>query len=111
MRRRPLRRSGDRSGSLPARIRDQGTSFRRYQNPSVGPSSGSVASHTIVSAPSSTVVGAPDPPIRVRTQPGSAALTSTPGPASAATIRVSAFTAAFDSPYAPAAGGSSTMCA
>lgn len=56
----------------------QSMARRSWKNPPVGPSSGSVASHTIVSAPSCGARGAEGPPMSVRTHPGSTALTSTP---------------------------------
>ena len=43
----------------------------------VGPPFGSVASQTAVPAPSAGVLGAPAPPMRVRTQPGQTAFTRT----------------------------------
>ena len=55
----------------------QGIGVRSRKNPPVGPSSGSVASQTTVSAPSSTLRGACGPPIFVRTHPGQAAFTLT----------------------------------
>jgi hypothetical protein len=51
---------------------------RSWKNPPDGPSSGSVASQTIVSAPSRGERGADGPPMSVRTHPGSTAFTSTP---------------------------------
>src|SRR6185436_4615983 len=51
------------------------------KKPPVGPPSGSVASHSVVSTPCCTDRGAEAPPMSVRTQPGSTALTSTPLPA------------------------------
>src|SRR5207247_2777331 len=90
----------------PAQRRERGyhsMDFRSLKNPPVGPSGGSVASHTIVSAPSSTDFGAPRPPMSVRTQPGLALLTSTPVPFVApASCRVNAFSALFDIEYAGA---------
>src|SRR4051794_30814688 len=47
-----------------------GMGARSRKKPPVGPSSGRVAAHVIVSAPSSTERGAPAPPMSVRTQPG-----------------------------------------
>src|SRR5512134_1969235 len=77
--------------------------WRSRKNPPVGPSFGSVANHTIVSAPSCGDRGADGPPMSVRTQPGSAALTSTPlASYECARIRVNAFKAAFDIEYAGA---------
>src|SRR5688500_9270153 len=76
---------------------------RSRKNPPVGPLSGSVASHTIVSAPSCGDRGAEGPPMSVRTHPGSTALTSTPSPRYVSDrIRVNALTAAFDIEYAGA---------
>src|SRR5437899_3162510 len=76
---------------------------RSWKNPPVGPLSGSVASHTIVSAPSCGDRGADGPPMSVRTHPGSTALTSTPlAQQVRARIRVNAFKAAFDIEYAGA---------
>src|SRR6185295_11040969 len=83
--------------------RYQSISRRSLKNFPVGPFEGSVASQTIVSAPSSTDRGAPRPPIRVRTQPGFTQLTSTPLPlVDAASWIVSAFSAAFEIEYAGA---------
>src|SRR5437660_11450594 len=48
----------------------QGISFRSRKNFPVSFCGASLASHTIVSAPSSTDRVAPCPPISVRTQPG-----------------------------------------
>src|SRR5215475_7810047 len=56
----------------------QSTCRRSRKNPPVGPLSGSVASQTVVSAPSSTDRGADRPPISVRTHPGSTTFASTP---------------------------------
>lgn len=68
-----------------------------FSNSPVGPSSGKHAAHTAVSAPCSTERGADGPPIRVATQPGSMALTSTPVPRSSlARLRVSALSAALE---------------
>src|SRR6185295_4402147 len=76
---------------------------RSRKNPPVGPSSGSVAAHTIVSAPCSTERGADGPPISVRTQPGSTALASTPRPRYvSASSFVNALSAVFDIEYAGA---------
>jgi hypothetical protein len=73
--------------------------WRSPHMPPVGPSSGSSASHTGVSAPSSIERSASAPPMRVRTQPGQQALTSTPLPArSFASCTVSMLSAAFDTP-------------
>jgi hypothetical protein len=47
------------------------------KKPPFGPSSGNVASQTMVSAPSWTLSEAAAPPILVRTQPGHAAFTFT----------------------------------
>src|SRR5919108_1990429 len=46
------------------------------KKPPVGPLSGNVANQTAVSAPSSTDLGAAEPPMSVRTQPGSTAFTN-----------------------------------
>src|SRR5262245_56170674 len=74
-----------------------GIGSRSRKNPPVGPPSGSVASHTAVSAPLRTPREALGPPMSVRTHPGHTLLTSTPSPAVAlATIRVSALSAVFD---------------
>src|SRR5438093_850781 len=76
---------------------------RSRKKPPVGPSSGKVASHTVVSAPCWTDRGAADPPMSVRTHPGSTALASTPRPRYVwARIRVNALRAAFDIAYAGA---------
>src|SRR5215831_8293559 len=56
----------------------QSTCRRSRKKPPVGPLSGSVASHTVVSAPSSTDRGADRPPISVLTHPGSTTFASTP---------------------------------
>src|SRR4029453_19589086 len=60
------------------RQRYHSMALRSRKTPPVGPSSGSVASHTVVSTPCSTDRGADGPPMSVRTQPGSTALDSTP---------------------------------
>jgi len=52
-----------------------GIDFRSRKNPPLGPSSGNVASHTMVSAPCSTERSACGPPMSVRTQPGHTELT------------------------------------
>src|SRR5438477_2406550 len=70
---------------------------RSLKKPPVGPSSGSVASQTVVSTPCRTDRGADGPPISVRTQPGSTELASTPRTRYVwARMRVNAFSAAFD---------------
>ena len=72
----------------------QGIGWRSWKKAPVGPPSASVASHTIVSVPCSTDRGAPEPPISVRTHPGSTAFTRTLLPrAASATMRVSALRA------------------
>src|SRR5262245_21356944 len=69
------------------------------KNPPVGPSSGKSTAHNTLAAPSAT--GRPPPPMSVLVQPGHTAFTSTPLCASsAARIRVSALSAAFDTEYA-----------
>ena len=66
------------------------------KKPPVGPSSGSVAAHTMPAAPSGTG-RPPAPPMSVATQPGQIALTRIRSPRnSAARMRVSALSAAFD---------------
>src|SRR5260370_35427385 len=66
----------------------QGSGWRQWKNPPVGPPSGRVANHTIVSAPSSTERAAAGPPMRVPTQRGPPALTSRLDPRSVtATMR------------------------
>src|SRR5438445_687794 len=66
------------------------------KNPPVGPSSGSIAAHTTLAAPSAT--GRPPlPPMSVATQPGHTAFTSILWVrSSAASMRVSALRAAFE---------------
>ena len=72
--------------------------FFSLKKPPVGPTSGSVAAQTIVSAPCSGVSGAAGPPISVLTQPGSTELTRMFIPfSSSARMRVSAFSAVLDS--------------
>lgn len=51
----------------------QGVGLPSLKNPPVGPSSGAAA-QTIDAAPSSTLLGAPRPPMSVRAQPGETAL-------------------------------------
>src|SRR4051794_23619036 len=75
--------------------------FRSRKKPPVGPLSGRVASQTAVSAPSSGLLVAPSPPIRVRTQPGHIALTLTEDGSSLESRTVSALSAAFVTPYKP----------
>lgn len=52
-----------------------GCGSRMWKNPPVGPSAPSVASQTLVLAPSVTSNAAASPPMSVFTQPGSAAFT------------------------------------
>lgn len=67
----------------------------------MGPLEGSWHSQMAVSAPSPTVRGASSPPMSVLTQPGLIELTRMPLPAtSAASVRVSAFSAALETRYA-----------
>src|SRR5260221_14016123 len=81
----------------------QGIGWRSWKNPPAGPPSGRVANQTIVSVPCSTERDAAGPPMRVRTQPGSTAFTSTLDPrAASATMRVRALMAAFEAEEAGA---------
>src|SRR5438045_7237486 len=78
----------------------QGMRLRPWKNPPDGPSSGSVASQTGVSAPSSTVPGAFGPPMSVLIHPGQHELINTPSCLRAsASISVTAFSAAFETRY------------
>src|SRR5690349_5362296 len=74
--------------------------FLSKKKPPVGPPSGNVANQTAVSAPSSTDLGAVEPPISVRTHPGSTAfismLTAPSLLSSFANIIVKTFKLAFD---------------
>src|SRR5580765_1122436 len=84
---------------------------RSLKKPPVGPFAPSVASQTMVSAPSCTDLGAPGPPMSVRTQPGHALFTSTPEPRmAAASCRVKALSAALDIEYAGAYGPIDASC-
>src|SRR5205807_8203103 len=53
----------------------QGSGCPRWKKPPLGPSSGTVASCTLVLPPSETSSGAAEPPMSVFTQPGCAELT------------------------------------
>src|SRR5262249_4449565 len=65
------------------------------------PVSVAVTPNSTLAAPSSTERGAPRPPMSVRTQPGHVAFTRIwRSASSAARIRVSALSAAFEAPYA-----------
>src|SRR5262249_35151383 len=75
----------------------QGIGFISRKKRPEGAPAGSVESHTAVSAPFPTVRVALGPPIAVRTQPGHMALIlMLPRPSSAAVMRVSALSPAFD---------------
>ena len=76
----------------------QGIGLPSRKNPPLGPSAGSVASHTIPSAAWRALSGADGPPMRVRAQPGQAALTFTSPRTSEASFTVRAFSAAFETP-------------
>src|SRR4051812_48341087 len=82
-------------GGTQQRMRYQAIRFRSWKKPPLGPSAGSVASQTIVSAPSSTLRVAFGPPMSVRTQPGSTQFTRADGNAEAS-ITVIAFSVAFE---------------
>ena len=83
-----------RSAAVARRHQSIGRPSRK--KPPVGPSSGSVAAHTMPAAPSATG-RPPAPPMSVATQPGQTALTRIRSPrSSAARMRVSALSAAFD---------------
>jgi hypothetical protein len=73
----------------------QAIRFRSWKNAPVGPLGGSVASHTMGSAPFSTPLGAEAPPMSVRTHPGSTQFTRAVGKATAS-ITVIAFSAALE---------------
>src|SRR5260370_8042191 len=89
----------------------QGIGWRSWKNPPVGPPSGRVANQTIVSVPCSTERDAAGPPMRVRTQPGSTAFTSTLDPRAASpTIRVRAWMAAFEPQQASANSPTTATC-
>src|SRR5512138_1662644 len=75
---------GGRTTESAQRLDHHSISCRSLKNRPLGPFAGSVSAHTMVSAPCSTERGAPDPPMRVRTQPGFTQLTSTPVPLVAA---------------------------
>ena len=70
--------------------------MRSRKKPPFGPSAGSVANHTKVSAASSGERGAPEPPMSVLTQPGHTALTLTSPWTACDTLTVRAFRAAFE---------------
>src|SRR5260370_38184832 len=75
----------------------QGSGWRSWKNPPVGPPSGRAANQTIVSAPSSTDRDAAGPPMRLRTQPRATAFTSTLAPRAASpTMRVTPFSTALE---------------
>ena len=80
-------------------VADYHATRRRFRNSfPLGPLSGSVASHTAVSAPCSTLLVAFEPPMSVRTHPGHAALTSTLDPSvAAANMHVNALSAVLES--------------
>ena len=79
----------------------QAIALRSRNRPPVGPSAGSVASQTGVSAPCSTERGARSEPISVLTQPGQAALINTSGTFTArASSAVSKFSPPLESLYA-----------
>ena len=74
-----------------------GIGWRSRKKPPLGPSSGRVASHTMVSAPCSTERSASGPPMSVRTQPGQTELILTPDSlSSSARMRVRALSAVLE---------------
>src|SRR6184192_2304294 len=94
-------KGADLSAVALAKADHHGISLRSRRNLPVRACGASLASHTIVSAPSSTERFAFSPPMSVRTQPGHTEFTANFGNA-AASCTVTPFNAVFEMQYAGA---------